>query len=98
MQRFHSEYEQFSLFYTIKRLLRQGDGHWEGSASDIQNASKYFDSEVYDDVRKIGTDINKYEPLLWTDGINFKNIKGRQGKRKWIFDATHADDATHATK
>ena len=98
MQRFQSEYEQSSLIYTIKRLLRQGDGHWEGSASDIQNASKYFDSEVYDDVRKIGTDINKYEPLLWTDGINFKNIKGRQGKRKWIFDATHADDATHATK
>ena len=98
MQRFQFEYEQSPLIYTIKQLLKQGGGHWEGSASDIQTVSKYFGNEIYDDVRKIGTDINKYEPLLWTDGIDFKNIKGNRGKRKWIFNATHADDATHATE
>ena len=96
MQRFQFEYEQSPVIYTIKRLLKQGAGHWEGSASDIQTASKYFDSEIYDDVRKIGTDINKYEPLLWTDGIKY-DVKRKSRGRCYIFNVINVTDDTHVT-
>lgn len=96
MQRFHAEYDQSPIVETIKKLVKQGNGHWEGSASDIKEASKYLSWEIYDDVRKIGSLINKYEPLLHFDGIDFGYEKGTRGKRKYIFNATNADDVTNA--
>lgn len=92
-QREMAEYEQSPIVKTIKKLVKQNDGHWEGSASDIQTASKYFGCQIYDDVRKIGSIINKYQPLLFFDGIDYKYDTKTRGKRKYIFnDVNVADD------
>ena len=96
MQRFHAEYDQSPIVETIKKLVNQGNGHWEGSASDIKEASKYLSCEIYDDVRKIGSLINKYEPLLHFDGIDF-NIRRSGKKRQYIFNVTNADNVTNDT-
>ncbi len=103
-RRLVDEYENSPIIATIRKLIKQGGGRWEGSASEIQEASKYFGCQIYDDVRKIGSLINKYEGLLWTyDRIQYEYNKGSGGRRKYIFnaadvinaaDATYADNAT----
>lgn len=97
-QRLQFEYDQSPIVETIKKLIKQNNGHWEGSASDIQGASKYLNCQIYDDVRKIGSLINKYEGLLWSvDGIVFEYAKGTGGKRIYKFNATNADNVINAT-
>lgn len=97
-RRLMEEYEQSPIVETIKKLVKQGDGHWEGSASDIVDASKYLSSQIYDDVRKVGSLIGKYEGLFWAvDRLNYEYSKGTKGKRRYIFNATHANNVTHAT-
>lgn len=88
-QRLLFEYEQSPVVETIKKLVKQGNGHWEGSASEIKEASKYLSWEIHDDVRKIGSLINKYEPLLHFDGIDFKYDTKTRGKRKYIFNVVN---------
>lgn len=86
-QRLQFEYEQSPIVETIKKLVKQGGGHWEGSASDIKEASKYLSWEIYEDVRKIGNLISRYEGLLWAqDGITHDyDATGKRGKRRHIF-------------
>ena len=101
-QRLQFEYDQSPIVETIKKLIKQHNGHWEGSASEIQGASKYYGCQIYDDVRKVGSLINKYEGLLWSvDGIVFEYDTKTRGKRKYIFNvvdvandgnASHVDD------
>src|SRR5699024_2453360 len=67
-QRLQAEYDQSPIVETIKKLVKQGGGRWEGSASDIKSASKYLSCEIYEDVRKVGALINKFEALLYFDG------------------------------
>ena len=87
-QRFQAEYDQSPLIETIKKLVKQGNGHWEGSAQEIKDASKYLSWEIYDDVRKIGKQINRYEPLLHFDGIKIDTDRSSRG-RKYIFNVIH---------
>lgn len=96
-QRLLKEYEDSPIASTIKKLVKQGGGHWEGSASDIKNASQYLGCEIFDDVRKIGACINKYEPFLYFDKISYEYNKGTSGNRKYIFNAINADNAVNAT-
>lgn len=93
-QRLAAEYDQSPIVETIKKLVKQGSGHWEGSASDIKDASKYLSWEIYDDVRKIGSLINKYEALLHFDGIDFECTRS-SGKRKYIFNVIDATDVSN---
>lgn len=86
-QRLLSEYEQSPVVATIRALIKQGGGHWEGSASDIIEASKYLGNQIYDDVRNVGSLINKYEALFWAvDGLSYdlKRV-GHERKRKYVF-------------
>lgn len=86
-QRLLEEYEQSPITATIRKLVKQGGGHWEGSVGDIVEASKYLGCQIYDDVRKVGSLINKYEGLFWAmDRINYDMKRmGHEGKRKYIF-------------
>ena len=96
-RRLMDEYEQSTIVSTIKKLVKQGGGKWEGSASDIQEASGYFGCRINDDVRKIGSLINKYEGLLWAcDRIQYKYDRGG-AKRKYTFDVINADNVTNVT-
>lgn len=87
MQRLQAEYEQSPIIETIKKLVEQNNGRWEGSASDIKSASKYLSWEIYDTPEKIGKLIRKYEGLLYVDGIEFQDIglKGKGRKRTYRF-------------
>ena len=40
-QRLLEEYEQSPIPVTIRKLVKQGGGHWEGSASDIAYRSSF---------------------------------------------------------
>lgn len=95
-RRLMEEYNQSPIVETVKKLVKQGGGHWEGSASDIVDASKYLSRQIYDDVRKVGSLLGKYEGLFWAeDGIRCDH--DRTGvKRKYIFDVTNVNDVIHA--
>ncbi|MEZ3506862.1 MAG: AAA family ATPase [Lachnospiraceae bacterium] len=80
-RRLLKEYEDSQVAETIRRLVKQNNGHWEGSTSDIVEASKILNCQIYDDVRKVGSLINKYEGLFWAvDGINYEYSKGTKGR------------------
>lgn len=97
-RRLLKEYEDSQVAETIRRLVKQNNGHWEGSTSDIVEASKILNCQIYDDVRKVGSLINKYEGLFWAvDGINYEYSKGTKGRRKYIFNASLVSNATNAT-
>lgn len=85
-RRLQFEYEQSPIVETVKKLVKQGDGRWEGSASDIKSASKYLSWEVHESAQKIGSLINKYEPLFWSDGIEHRyDPMGTRGKKMHYF-------------
>ena len=97
-QRLIEEYEQSPVVGTIRKLVKQGNGRWEGSASDIVEASKYLESQIYDDVRKVGSLVNKYEGLLWSvDKINYESDIRTRGKRKYIFNVVHVANVAHVS-
>ena len=95
-QRLQAEYDQSPIVETIKKLVKQGGGHWEGSASDIKSASKYLSCEIYEDVRKVGALINKFEALLYFDGIDYKTDRNKRG-RKYIFNVIDVANDTNDT-
>jgi hypothetical protein len=99
-QRKQFAYEQSGITITVKKLLEQNNGHWEGSASDIIQASKYFNCQIYDDVRKVGRLINDWEGRFWVDGIQFALSLKDKRKRKYIFDnidVGHVSNIGHAS-
>ena len=96
-QRLLEEYEQSPVIETIRKLVKQNGGHWEGSASDIVDASKYCGNQIYDDVRKVGSFINKHEGLLWAvDKINY-NMKPTNKKNLYFFNSTNSTNSTYST-
>lgn len=96
-QREMAEYEQSPIVATIKKLVKQGGGRWEGSASDIQSASKFFGCQINDDVRKIGSTINKFDGLLWACDRSQFEYDRRGVKRKYIFNVIDADNVANVT-
>lgn len=99
-QRFMAEYEQSPIIETIKKLVKQGNGHWEGSAGDIVEASKYLTGcTIYDDARKVGKLIDRYENFLeGVDDIVYeKKRTGKSGKRIYVFHVRNVSDDSHVT-
>lgn len=90
-QRLLLEYEQSPIVETIKKLVKQGGGRWEGSANDIKSASKYLSSEIYESTQKIGILVREYEALFRFDGIEFKDLgqKGKSRTRTYLFLDVH---------
>lgn len=72
-QRLREEYGNDRVVQAIRKLVEQGGGIWEGTASDIVEASRYFRSgQITDDVAKIGKKIRKYtQQLIDFDAIIF---------------------------
>ncbi|MCJ7833851.1 bifunctional DNA primase/polymerase [Cuneatibacter sp. NSJ-177] len=86
-QRELSEYDQSPIKKTVKKLLDQSGGTWEGGASEIIEASKYFNSRIYDDASSVGKWINRFSNHFWLDGIevNFGRKAGGNRKRVYVF-------------
>lgn len=97
-QRFMAEYEQSPVVGAIKKLVKQGNGRWEGSAGDIIEASKYFTGcTIYDDSRKVGKLIDRYESLL--EGVDdiVHGYARSGGKRKHVFHVINDSNDTNVT-
>lgn len=86
--RFEYEYRNSPVVQTIKKLVDQFGGHWEGTAQELINASKFYKgSQIYDDSRKVGKEIRKFAKWLaeW-DFIEFHSVDGsRRDGRKMLF-------------
>lgn len=81
-QRLSKEYHQSSVISTIKKLVDDHDGVWEGSVNDIKKASSYFGCEIYDSEQAIGKKINEYSELLL--GIDRIEINTSRTSKKRI--------------
>ena len=72
-QRLREEYENNHTIKTIRKLVEQGGGHWEGTASDIIDASRYFAGcQIHEDDKRVGKLIRRFEQQLKdVDAIGF---------------------------
>ena len=89
-QRLREEYEGSNVIRTVKKLVEQGNGHWEGSVSDIIEASKYFQGcQIYDNERQAGKEIRRFERQLKDiDAITYRaNPSRKTGKRELTFES-----------
>ena len=76
------------IVQTIKKLVDQFGGRWEGTASELVEASKYFKGlQIYDDSRLVGKKVREFAKRLaeW-DFIEFHDGDGsRRDGRKLLF-------------
>lgn len=89
-RRLREEYEGSNVIRTVKKLVEQGNGHWEGSVSDIIEASKYFQGcQIYDNERQAGKEIRRFERQLKDiDAITYRaNPSRKTGKRELTFES-----------
>ena len=87
LQRQLQAYRSSHIIQTIRKLVKQGGGHWQGTAQQIKESSRFFQTPIAEDVRKIGRVIGDYEGLLWAeDKITFEYQRGSQS-RKYSFKA-----------
>ena len=96
-QRLRNEYDQSPIVETIKRLLKQGDGHWKGTITDIINACNIMLHRIPDETpQQISLLLNKWDIFFQFDGINH-DIK-RSGRNRWhIFNVTAVTDVISVT-
>ena len=88
-QRLFVEYDQSPITETIRKLVKQGNGRWEGSASDIKAASKYLSWEIYEEPEKIGKFIRKFDTFFQgVDGFNYEIKKTGKKGRYYLFTVT----------
>lgn len=103
--RFELEYRSSPVVGTVKKLVEQNCGKWEGTASEVISASKYFTGlTIYDKPEKVGKDLSKFSKFLsrW-DFIEFHYDENSR-PRKYIFvknnpftDITDGTDGTDTT-
>lgn len=87
-QRLREEYENNNTIKTIRKLVQQGGGHWEGTASDIIDASRYFAGcQIHEDAAKVGKQLRKFTQQLHDlDAIIYSVGSSRaDGKRVLTF-------------
>lgn len=96
-QRLRDEYDQSPIVETIKRLLKQGNGHWKGTITDVINAcNALLHHEVTETPQQVGVMLNKWNIFFQLDGINH-DVKITNKYRNHIFDVIVVTDVTNAT-
>ena len=87
LQRLREEYENSPITETIKKLIKQGGGSWEGSAKEIRDAGQYLSRVIYDDVRNIGVFITNHEIFFGFDDISIEYTRESNSSRtrKYVF-------------
>ena len=87
-------YKTSPITQTVKKLVNTNSGHWEGTVSDIINASKYFNSKIYEDPRKVGRFIKSNEHYFYFfDEIDIK-YKRNNNSRMYIFNVINVINDT----
>lgn len=80
-------YENSPVVQTVKKLIERFDGHWEGTASEMIEASKYFQARIYADPQKVGQALKRFRIRLELEGIAVNQERtGHNRNRKYIFD------------
>ena len=80
------EYNANPLVLTIRGLLQQDQDGWTGSATEIINASRTFNTPIRDRAQSIGKSITKIQDLLYQqDNILYETIKNGSGANKHRF-------------
>jgi RecA-family ATPase len=80
------EYDNSPIVLTIKKLLEQNREGWTGSATELIDASMFYNTPIRDDSRKLGKSIGKYQDLLYRqDNIIYKAISNGSGAKKHSF-------------
>ena len=104
-QRQFFQYDQNAITLTIRKLVEQGSGSWEGSAEDIKQASRLFNiaykmPEIYDDPAMVGKFISKYMSYFGNvDGIRVDTgRRGHSGKRVYIFTDSNVSSDSNVSK
>ena len=85
-QRLREEYENNNTIKTIRKLVQQGGGHWEGTASDIIDASRYFAGcQIHEDDKRVGKLIRRFEQQLKDiDAIRFTCKVTKRTSEYWF--------------
>ena len=80
------EYNNNPIILTIKKLLDQNCEGWAGKATEIINASKLFNTPIYDDSRIVGKKIASYQKMLYEqDNIIYEPANNGSGAKKHKF-------------
>lgn len=86
-QRTRLEYQESPIVKTIKKLLEQGGGRWDGSMKDLLTAGQYI-AQTYIDYneRALSNSVKKLEPSLFNfDGIIHERATNGNGGGKHRF-------------
>lgn len=82
------DYSKSPVIGTIKKLVTQNNGRWEGTVSEIISSSKYLGAVIYDDPAVVGKEIRRFEGLLLMEA-RIKTDYGRSStkdrNRKYVF-------------
>ncbi len=96
--RVERRYRDSHIVGTIRKLVDQNGGRWEGTASEIVKASKYFKGlQIHKDVRQVGQEITEFAQWFakW-DFIEFH--PGRTNKQRgYLFIKNNPFDVTDVT-
>ncbi|MCC8045024.1 MAG: helicase RepA family protein, partial [Clostridiales bacterium] len=78
------EYEKSPVVNTIRMLVAQNNGRWEGAVSDIISASECCKGmEIVDNVAKVGKEIRRFSECLYKyDAIAFRD--DRMNKKRTV--------------
>lgn len=80
------EYNNSPIIQTIKKLLDQSREGWAGKVTEIINASKIFNTPIYDDSRIVGKKIISYQKMLCEqDNIIYEPVSNGSGAKKHKF-------------
>lgn len=75
------DYDNSNIVKTVKHLLKENDGKWAGSASDIDTAARFTTHHINESPEKIAKDIDRFEELFMLDNIQFR--KDRTGNKRF---------------
>lgn len=96
-QRLRDEYDQSPIVETIKRLLKQGNGHWKGTVTEVINACNVLlHHEVTETPQQVGVWLNKYDIFFQLDGIDH-DVRITNKNRYHSFVVTNVTDDTVVT-
>lgn len=76
------KYNNHPIVNTVRKLLQQEKGTWRGTASELIQASRYFQTPIYESAQTLGKTISKLqEELFSNDRILYKSIKNGTGSK-----------------
>ena len=85
-QAYADEYQNSGLINTIRQLVQDSGGCWDGTAAEIQNKMKQLGFDSSTSLQEIGRSINGYRDLLEAnDGITFSQDSGGRNGRAYHF-------------